>query len=217
MRLFTFTSLDFCANTYVIEQKNHLLCIDPACKEAEQKFSNDTPLTLVATHGHFDHILCAEQWTEKFKATLYAHPLDIPTIQDPYKNVSAYFEVEISYRYPLFPLAEGFWTEWQAHIWHLPGHSPGSIGLYFPEKGWFFGGDLLFRFSDSKDTYSFSVGRSDLPGGDESTLWKSVQRILSLLPDDTMVYPGHGEPFIIKDFRIYFQSREEHNEHPTLS
>ena len=71
-------------------------------------------------------------------------------------------------------------------VFLTPGHSPGGISLYAP--GHLFSGDLIFKEG---------VGRTDLPGGDSDRLLDSVQRILSSLPDDTTIYPGHGEPTTI--------------------
>lgn len=195
MELFLFTPYDFASNTYIIQNGTKTLCIDPACPEAKEKLKEASSLVMIATHGHFDHILLADSWAEEFGASLYTHPLEIPMVSDPYQNLSAYFGEKISYHHTLLPLSGETLAEWEAEVWHLPGHSPGSIGLYFPTKGWFFGGDLLF---------AFSVGRTDLPGGDEATLWRSVEKALSL-PDETTVYPGHGEIFTIGEFRSYYQ------------
>ena len=65
----------------------------------------------------------------------------------------------------------------------VPGHSPGGIALYCREGGWLVSGDTLF---------DGSVGRTDLPGGDHGTLLRSIRTRLMTLPDDTVVYPGHG-------------------------
>ena len=70
----------------------------------------------------------------------------------------------------------------------LPGHSPGSIGFYSEQQGFIISGDVLFREG---------IGRSDLPGGDQATLLRSIREELWALPDETIVYPGHGEPTTI--------------------
>ena len=66
---------------------------------------------------------------------------------------------------------------------HTPGHSPGSISLYGEDDGVLFCGDVLFNGS---------IGRSDFPGGDPRTLLQSIRKKLLTLPEDTVVYPGHG-------------------------
>ena len=73
-------------------------------------------------------------------------------------------------------------------ILFLPGHSPGSLGFYCAGQGFLIGGDVLFRES---------IGRTDLPGGDHVTLLRSIREQLWPLPDETVVYPGHGEPTTI--------------------
>ena len=67
-------------------------------------------------------------------------------------------------------------------MWHLPGHSPGSIGLYFKATGVLIGGDTLFQGS---------IGRTDFPTSEPEAMVASLRRLLTL-PDETLVYPGHG-------------------------
>mgnify|MGYP001783160597 FL=1 len=69
------------------------------------------------------------------------------------------------------------------HVIHVPGHSPGHIALYDKEDGFIIGGDILFQGS---------VGRTDLPGGNHNQLIEGIRKRLMTLPDDTIVYPGHG-------------------------
>jgi glyoxylase-like metal-dependent hydrolase (beta-lactamase superfamily II) len=68
-------------------------------------------------------------------------------------------------------------------VLHTPGHSPGHVAFYLSEEGVLFSGDALFRNG---------IGRSDLPGGDYATLIASIRHKLLSLPDETVVYPGHG-------------------------
>ena len=69
-----------------------------------------------------------------------------------------------------------------------PGHSPGHICFYCEQQQFVIGGDVLFKMS---------IGRTDLPGGDFDTLVNSIRTRLFVLPDETIVYPGHGEPTTI--------------------
>src|SRR5690606_26658573 len=73
--------------------------------------------------------------------------------------------------------------ELSLQVLFTPGHSPASICLYNAHDGWLIGGDVLFRES---------IGRTDLPGGDMTTLLESIRTKLFTLPPDTVVYPGHG-------------------------
>ena len=69
------------------------------------------------------------------------------------------------------------------HILFTPGHSPGSISFYSSKDGFVISGDVLFKNS---------IGRTDLPGGDIDTLLASIRTELFTLPQDTIVYSGHG-------------------------
>jgi hydroxyacylglutathione hydrolase len=69
-----------------------------------------------------------------------------------------------------------------------PGHSVGHIIFYNRKQGFVIGGDVLFRMG---------IGRTDIPGGDSDTLLESISKKLFILPDDVIVYPGHGEPTTI--------------------
>jgi hydroxyacylglutathione hydrolase len=73
----------------------------------------------------------------------------------------------------------------EAHVLHTPGHTPGSISLYLPAEQKVIAGDTLFKNS---------VGRTDLPGGDSKTIVSSIRGKLYTLPEETIVFPGHGEP-----------------------
>ncbi len=68
-------------------------------------------------------------------------------------------------------------------IIETPGHSPGSVCLYFEKEGILVSGDVLFQSS---------IGRTDLPGGEHDTLIAGVKKHLLVLPEDTLVHPGHG-------------------------
>lgn len=77
-------------------------------------------------------------------------------------------------------------------VMHTPGHSPGSISLYCAAESVVFAGDVLFRRG---------VGRADLEGGNWGTLMETIRERLFTLPDDTIVYPGHGPPTTIGEER----------------
>jgi glyoxylase-like metal-dependent hydrolase (beta-lactamase superfamily II) len=70
---------------------------------------------------------------------------------------------------------------WRLH--HVPGHSPDSVCYHWADKNLLFGGDVLF---------SCSIGRTDFPGGSHALLVQGIQEKLLTLPDETLVYPGHG-------------------------
>jgi glyoxylase-like metal-dependent hydrolase (beta-lactamase superfamily II) len=77
-------------------------------------------------------------------------------------------------------------------VFHTPGHSPGGLALY--REGTLFSGDLIFFES---------VGRTDLPGGDLATLESLIAQKVLTLPDDTQIYPGHGDATTVGHERLY--------------
>src|SRR3546814_18525288 len=94
-------------------------------------------------------------------------------------------------RYEISPIVYGFLSESGEILFgdnllkiiFTPGHSPGHLCFYHPEQGFLIGGDVLF---------AQSVGRTDLPGGNQQQLMQSIRERLYTLPSETIVYPGHG-------------------------
>jgi hydroxyacylglutathione hydrolase len=138
------------------------------------------------THGHVDHLSALSEAHRARPAPVAMHPEDQRWAFLPINQLPPF--------YPPPPppppieraLAEGqTWTDgdWSYRVLHTPGHTPGGVAFYFEDQRALFGGDTLFRGS---------VGRVDLPGGDARRMTQSLRR-LATLPDDTVVYPGHGE------------------------
>lgn len=138
------------------------------------------------THAHFDHILGAPALLADSGADLYCHALDMPYLND--VNLNLYnWEVSVlppteglrALSYPdLFEIA-GLRLE----VLHTPGHTPGGVCLYLPEEGVLFSGDTLF---------AAGFGRVDFPGSSSREMRQSLRRLFTL-PEETRVYPGHGE------------------------
>lgn len=170
-----------------------------------------TVVAVVATHAHFDHILAAEIIREATGAPFYLHLGDMELL----KWLPASLEMFLGIQYSLPPpevdhnLADGDELKVGGHglqVIHTPGHSEGSICLLAPgpdQESMLFSGDTLF---------AMSIGRSDLPGGDQSALVASIQQRLFPL-GDMPVYPGHGpatsldrervsNPFVGKEARF---------------
>lgn len=143
------------------------------------------------THGHFDHMLAAAEIKRATGAALYVHAEDEGCLDDPRRNLLAYFTVRI----PLSLKADKTFREGDIlnagdlpfTVWETPGHTPGSCCFVNEALGVVFSGDTLFENG---------VGRTDMPGGDEETLRVSVER-LEKITSAPRVYPGHGEDFVL--------------------
>jgi glyoxylase-like metal-dependent hydrolase (beta-lactamase superfamily II) len=187
-------------NTYVLfTQKDACCIIDPGCyfgtertvlKEYVEQ-QGLSPETLLNTHCHLDHVFgnhfVWETWNlplhlhEKERAVLAGAPAAGLSWGMPFEN----YRGELIFLIPGRSVMIG---DDELEVLFVPGHSPGSLGFYCREQGFLIGGDVLFRES---------IGRTDLPGGDHATLLQSIRDQLLPLPDDTIVYPGHGEPTTI--------------------
>jgi glyoxylase-like metal-dependent hydrolase (beta-lactamase superfamily II) len=140
---------------------------------------------VINTHGHFDHIGANTEVLEATGALLAMHADDLPMFR--LGGGAAFFGLPATpSRDPDLHLEEGQAIEvgnLSFSVLHTPGHSPGSVTLYEREQGVAFDGDVLF---------AGGVGRADLPGGNFNTLMCSIRDGLYELPDETVVYPGHG-------------------------
>ena len=139
---------------------------------------------LINTHGHLDHI--AENGVVKaaFDVPLLIHPLDRPMLTDPAKNLSALIGQPMASPDADGTIAEGDKLQIGHEsllALHIPGHTPGSLVFYQPNI--LIAGDTLF---------AGSIGRTDFPGGSERDLCENIRTKLYTLPEDTVVYPGHG-------------------------
>jgi glyoxylase-like metal-dependent hydrolase (beta-lactamase superfamily II) len=140
---------------------------------------------IINTHGHFDHISADQEVMDAAGAALAAHRDALPLFKT--GGGAALFGIRVPQ--PPLPtrlLQDGdlltFGGE-TLQVLHTPGHSAGCICLWSESSAVVFDGDLLFRGG---------IGRSDLPGGNEGQLLRSIQEKILTLPDTTVVYPGHG-------------------------
>ncbi|OGK15696.1 hypothetical protein A3H80_02370 [Candidatus Roizmanbacteria bacterium RIFCSPLOWO2_02_FULL_37_19] len=182
------------ANCYLLIEENKCLIIDPA-DEADfilEKIQRENlePVALLATHGHFDHIMAAGEIQLSYNIPLYIHPDDLflvkrlretakyflgyePVIVDP-RNL-----VELKENFSISPPAGGF----KFQIIPTPGHTPGSCCFYFKEENAIFTGDTLFHSA---------IGRYDFSYSNFNDLKTSLKQLFKL-PKETIVYAGHGE------------------------
>lgn len=143
---------------------------------------------ILLTHGHFDHMLAAEELQKRTGVPVYVHPLDAPMLSD--ASLSAYNPEVSSLPQPGHIACTAYPESlFGFRVLHTPGHTPGSVCLYHEEEKVLFSGDTLFQAG---------FGRTDLAGGSMHQLLSSLRTLLAL-PRDVRVYPGHGESTTIDE------------------
>lgn len=191
----TFTFNPYQENTYVLynEQRNAII-IDPGMygeKEQAEFLTfvdqhNLNPQSLLNTHCHIDHVLGNYFIHERFGLLPKFHEGEL-SILVAVQN----YAPQMGFRYDISPIGEAFLNDGdniqldndELEVILAPGHSPAHICFYSAAQKFLIGGDVLFRNS---------IGRTDLPEGNHQQLLDSIKQRLYTLPDDTVVYPGHG-------------------------
>ncbi len=183
-------------NTYVLSNEKDACCIiDPGCyfgneRTALKEYVEQqglSPKILLNTHCHLDHVFGDQFVWDTWDLPLHLHEKELPVLAGaPAAGLrwGMPFENYRGGQVLLVPGESVFLGDDELEILFLPGHSPGSVGFYCRDQAFLIGGDVLFRGS---------IGRTDLPGGDHDTLLRSIREQLLPLPDETIVYPGHGE------------------------
>ncbi len=194
-------------NTYVVGCPETKKCaiIDPSMDSTfpvQAKIEKDRliPTAIFLTHSHWDHIMEVKKIHQTYQIPVYCHRLDSENVENPGSDglpslhaiegckVDHFFEEGV----------EGFLGKMRYEILHTPGHSPGSVCIYFPAEKVLFSGDTLFQGT---------MGRMDLPTGKEEEMWDSLRK-LSTLPPDTTVFPGHGPKTTIGEEKWIEKAKE---------
>ena len=182
-------------NTYLLYNEfNNCAIIDPGCYFDDEKNnlvgfikkSGLQPQMLLNTHCHLDHVFGNKYVAETYGLTLQLHPKEKPVLEFAPTSGLMYNMPFDNYTGDFIFLKEGdtiLLGEDKLTVIEAPGHSPGHVCFYCKAQNFLIGGDVLFNRS---------IGRTDLPGGNHQTLLNSIIEKLFVLPDETIVYNGHG-------------------------
>ncbi|RZK50754.1 MAG: MBL fold metallo-hydrolase [Pedobacter sp.] len=196
MQIKIFTFNPYQENTYVLfDDTGSAIIIDPGMLGGHEQnqvvaFIKQAGLKLersILTHAHIDHVLGNKFVFDQWGLKPELHKGELMVLQ-----AVASYAPQMGIPYELSPEPEHFLKEGEIisfgntklEVILAPGHSPAHLCFYEPLENILIGGDVLFYQS---------IGRTDLPGGNHHTLLKSIREKLFILPDDCVVYPGHGQ------------------------
>ena len=200
----TFIFNELGVNTYVVyNENNDCVIIDAGnnLKEEDEYIigfidqNGLKPIMLLNTHSHIDHVMGNAAIAKRYGIPLASHPIEKP-FYDKVWMYAAAFGINFTQDRCLNPtidLNDGEFIDIgndKLQVLFTPGHSPGHVCFYDEKDGFVFSGDLLFHRG---------IGRWDLPGGNYYQLEASIKNVLYKMPDDTVVYCGHGIKTLIGD------------------
>lgn len=176
-------------NAYLLLCQNRALLIDappeseePVCELLDQHQARLE--WIIITHTHWDHIVDAAALRRATGAPIVAHRQAVARLEQP-RPLLAHLPFEIEPAPPDQVVEDGVTIAFPPlhfQVLHTPGHTPEQISLYEPNRQWLFGGDTLFQGG---------YGRVDLPGSSSEQTIATLRRLLQL-PDDIVIFPGHG-------------------------
>ncbi len=188
MEIFTLANGPFMVNSYLVVNEKKAIIIDPGfgikpilAKIESEKLNLEA---IIATHGHIDHIDGVNTVKKKFNVPFYVNSLDSELVETVQMQARMFGVADPGKIMPDRDLPSSGDMEMAGltlELFHTPGHSQGSVSIKIDNV--LFSGDTLFNFS---------IGRTDLPGGNYATLINSITTKILILPDDTRVLSGHG-------------------------
>lgn len=193
-------------NTYVLyNETGGCIIIDPGCyfgnerRELSDFIAENAlaPKYLLNTHCHLDHVFGNKFIAETYRLTLHLHEKEKQVLAFAPTSGLMYNMPFDNYAGEFIVLKEGdkilLGTD-ELLVIEAPGHSPGHVCFYCAKQNFVIGGDVLFQRS---------IGRTDLPMGNHQTLLNSIRQKLFVLPEETIVYSGHGQPTSIGGEKKY--------------
>jgi len=200
MQILSFSLGEFQANCYLLIKDNECLLIDPADEASflleEIARRNLNLVGMLATHGHFDHIMAVGEIQLTYpKIPLYISSKD-KFLLDRLQATAEYFlGRQLIITAPKLVRSVNrrdvinHVSTYEIEIIYVPGHTPGSVCFYLPKDRILFTGDLIFKDG---------IGRYDFSYSNKKQLFNSIKQIIKSIPDDVVIYPGHGENTSIK-------------------
>jgi hydroxyacylglutathione hydrolase len=196
-------NLLFPSNSYIVSNavSGESVVIDPGLSSElihEYLHNNHLkPIGVLVTHGHFDHIAGVSGLVNEFQIPYYLHEADLKL------SKSANFYLKMAKINKPFSISQPthFFTGYESNVclnsfdfqvYNFPGHSPGSCVLYFKSLRSAFTGDIF---------YKKGLGFNNFPGEDKRILKDSIVALFNLLPADTAVFAGHGEPTTVEEIK----------------
>ena len=180
-------------NCYFVCNDSDAIIIDPGChlNLIKEYLTGYKLKGIIATHGHYDHILNVSKLKKEYNVLFYMHPADKKLV----KHANFYLKLFNGEDIIEIPEVDVWINDSETldfefvkfNVIHTPGHTEGSVCLSF--GNYLFTGDLLMKRT---------IGRTDLPGGNGEKLGNSLKKIINIFPD-VNIYPGHGENSTIVD------------------
>jgi glyoxylase-like metal-dependent hydrolase (beta-lactamase superfamily II) len=193
IKKFTFNPVQ--ENTFLVyDETGECVIIDPGCYNAKERQALDTfiaekqltPVRLINTHCHFDHIMGVTHCRSRYHLNFETHANEAPLVERAVEHGDLF-------GIPMEPVdaPDAFFKEGDLinfgnsflQVIEAPGHSPGGVVFYNPDAKIIIAGDVLFYGS---------IGRTDLAGGSYERLVNNIKTKLLILPEETTVYCGHG-------------------------
>ncbi len=178
----------FMVNSYIVSKNKSAVIIDPGTDTSffikTIKGSNLKLEAILATHGHIDHVQGVNELKKEFQVPFYMNSKDMSllnglSMQANMFGVKDPGKISVEGELPSGGDMEFIGLNFE--FFHTPGHSKGSVSIRIDDT--LFAGDVLFKYS---------IGRTDLPGGNFNELISSIKNKLFILPDSTKVLSGHG-------------------------
>lgn len=192
MKVLTHPLGELQANCYFLVQDKDCVIVDPGDSAdfilEEVSRNNLQVKAIIATHGHFDHVMAIGELKMSLNVPVYISSKD-RFLLDRVEETAKYF---LGHTPVVIPISETVNIPEIVRIKNLelkiiptPGHTPGSICIYNKEEGVLFTGDTLFKDG---------IGRYDFSYSNKKELMTSINQLIEVLPEETLVYPGHGDP-----------------------